>query len=498
MTVGRVDQKSLLQFKLEASMAQKKDDNHAYQEGLFRYKIISDLLASPPEAGELATQLRKIASQKHLQPWSQEERTVTVRTLERWYAASRKAEKPPEALQPKLRKDRGSVRKLCTEHFDALALLKKTYSSWSVQLIYDNFCAIQFVTQPPSYSTVLRYLKSIGYSPTSSKIRRHKLREIRSFEVEFVGQMWHMDFHKGSRMVVTEDGKFVQPICAAFIDDKSRLVCHAQWFLNETTEVLVHSLMQAILKRGLPRTFYTDNGAAMKGEELKAGLEVLGIKHETTLPYSPYQNGKQESFWQPLEGRLMKMIPKEKRITLDVLNRVTQAWIEQDYHDRVHSETKEKPIDRFFNSPSVIRPGVSFDDLRRSFRMRTTRTIRKTDGTITLDGVRFEVPQSVRHLQELTLRYARWDLGEAEILCPTTFKSMFTILPLNRLANSTGARKETGIILEDVSKDTKKEEILLDLSTHLLPPLLARCLQKHAEQFPMAGYLPLENRNENT
>ena len=75
MTVGRVDQKSLLQFKLEASMAQKKDGNHAYQEGLFRYKIISDLLASPPEAGELATQLRKIASQKHLQPWSQEERT---------------------------------------------------------------------------------------------------------------------------------------------------------------------------------------------------------------------------------------------------------------------------------------------------------------------------------------------------------------------------------------------------------------------------------------
>lgn len=479
-------------------MDRKKDGNLAYQQGLFRYKIISDLLARPPKPGELAAQLRKIASQKHLQPWNQVERTVTVRTLERWYAASRKAEKPPESLQPKLRADRGSVRKLFPEHFDSLALLRRSYPSWSVQLIYDNLCEIQFIIPPPSYSTVLRYLKSIGYYPSSSRIRRHKLREIRSFEVEFVGQMWHMDFHKCSRMVVTADGKFSQPICAAFIDDKSRLVCHVQWFLNETTEVLVHSFMQAILKRGLPRTFYTDNGAAMKGEELKAGLEVLGIKHETTLPYSPYQNGKQESFWQPLEARLMKMIPKEKRLTLDILNRVTQAWVEQDYHDRVHSETKEKPIDRFFNSPSVIRPGLSFEELRRSFRMRTTRNVRKTDGTITLEGVRFEIPQSVRHMEKLTLRYARWDLGEAEILCPSTHKCLFTILPLNRLSNSKGARKETGIILEKEDKETEKEESTLDLSTDRLPPLLARCLQKHAQQFPMAGYLSLEKRNENT
>jgi len=479
-------------------MGRKKDDNHAYQQGLFRYKIISDLLARPPRPGELAEQLRKIASQKHLQPWNQVERTVTIRTLERWYAASRKAEKPPESLQPKLRADRGSVRKLFAEHFESLAHLRRSYPTWSVQLIYDNLCEVKFVVPPPSYSTVLRYLKSIGYCPSSSRVKRHKLREIRSFEVEFVGQMWHMDFHKGSRMVVTEDGKFSQPICAAFIDDKSRLICHAQWFLNETTEVLVHSLTQAILKRGLPRTFYTDNGAAMKGEELKAGLDVLGIKHETTLPYSPYQNGKQESFWQPLEARLMKMIPKEKRITLDILNRITQAWVEQDYHDRVHSETKEKPIDRFFNSPSVIRPGISFEDLRRSFRMRTTRNVRKTDGTITLEGVRFEIPQCVRHMDQLTLRYARWDLGEAEILCPTTFKSLFTILPLNQLSNSNGARKEVGIILEKDNNETEKESTFLDLSTDSLPPLLARCLQKHAEQFPMSGYLSLEKRNENT
>ena len=39
-----------------------------------------------------------------------------------------------------------------------------------------------------------------------------------------------------------------------------------------------------------------------------AGLTRLGILHQTTLPYSPYQNAKQEAFWGPVEGRLMAML----------------------------------------------------------------------------------------------------------------------------------------------------------------------------------------------
>ena len=49
----------------------------------------------------------------------------------------------------------------------------------------------------------------------------------------------------------------------------------------------------------------TDNGAAMLAEETTAGLSKLGVLHQTTLPYSPYQNAKQESFWGRVEGRLM-------------------------------------------------------------------------------------------------------------------------------------------------------------------------------------------------
>ena len=37
------------------------------------------------------------------------------------------------------------------------------------------------------------------------------------------------------------------------IDDHSRLLCHLQWYLDETAESLTHGLCQAFMKRGLPR-----------------------------------------------------------------------------------------------------------------------------------------------------------------------------------------------------------------------------------------------------
>ena len=74
-----------------------------------------------------------------------------------------------------------------------------------------------------------------------------------------------------------------------FIDDRSRLVCHLQWYLDETAQTLVHGLSQAFMKRNLPRAVMTDNGAAMVSEEFVCGLARLGVVHQPTLPYSPYQ-----------------------------------------------------------------------------------------------------------------------------------------------------------------------------------------------------------------
>ena len=62
------------------------------------------------------------------------------------------------------------------------------------------------------------------------------------------------------------------------------------------------------MRRALPRSLLTDNGAAMMAEEFQNGLHILGILHQKTLPFSPWQNGKQERVWGHLEGRLIAML----------------------------------------------------------------------------------------------------------------------------------------------------------------------------------------------
>jgi transposase InsO family protein len=125
--------------------------------------------------------------------------------------------------------------------------------------------------------------------------------------------------------------------------DRSRLACHLQWYLHEAVENVAHGLMQAFQKRGLPRAAMSDNGPAMTAAEITQGLGRLGILHPTTLPYSPYQNAKQEAFWGPVEGRLMAMLDEVPDLTLAQLNEATQAWVEYEYNRKRHSEIGETP-----------------------------------------------------------------------------------------------------------------------------------------------------------
>jgi len=467
----------------------------AYRIGLSRYRIIAELIERPPAPRELATRLRAIAAKQHIFIGHEEPVRVCMRTLERWYASARNAPRPAEALQPKLRSDRGEDRAMKKTHKDWIGTFRVAHPSWSVQLLFDNLVATGDESVP-SYSTVLRFMRASGLLVAGPASHRRSRREVRSFEVGYVGELWHMDFHKGSRMILTEKGEYVTPLCVAFIDDKSRLACHAQWYVNETTEVLVHAFIQAVMKRGLPRTFYTDCGAAMRGAEFTTGLETLSVRQERTLPYSPHQNGKQEAFWQPLEGRLMKMVPKHTSLTLELLNKYTQAWVELDYNAKEHRETKQAPHERFLSLTSVHRPPPGIEEMRSAFALRVTRSQRQTDGTITLDGVRFEVPQSYRHIEELKLSYARWDLSRAEILCPVTNKVLTRIHPVPLERNASGIRRGTPD--PALACALEKESVELGEAGCNLPPLLARCLEDHARLYPHAGYMPLPPRLEVT
>jgi putative transposase len=449
-----------------------------------RFAIIGPLLAAPPPKGELQAMLRALSARTWQHPVSGQPIRFGVSTLERWYLTARRAKLDPvSALRTRIRTDAGRSRMLTPKLLEALHVQYHHHPGWSVQLHYDNLRALLGEAEVPSYVTLRRYMASQGLYKQRrvEAIKQFAPREVRSFEVEHVNSCWHLDFHTGSRNVLTAKGGWVKPSALCILDDRSRLICHVQWFLDETVRSLVHGFCQALMRRALPRSLLTDNGAAMMAEEFKNGLHTLGILHKTTLPFSPWQNGKQERVWGHLEGRLLAMLERVSELTLDLLNNATHAWVEREYHQTRHAELGCTPLECYRAGPDVGREAPTSEILRQAFRMEVTRTQRRSDGTVSLEGRRFEIPSQFAHRKRPQLRYARWDLANVDLVDARSGTILCPLYPLDKTANASGQRRP------------RRTMVTTALPPHdEVAPLLSKLMAEFAATGLPPPYLPEE------
>jgi transposase InsO family protein len=465
----------------------------------FRFSVIGELLSRPPEKGLLRKAIGTLARRTYQHPVDPQRRIrIGASTIERWYYRARDAPDPVAALGRKIRADAGIRWSMSQVLLDALKAQFKEHPRWNVQLHYDNLLAVceekPHLKPVPSYKTVLRCMRDNGWErsrqpadPTSGQmaaVRRIERREVRSFEVAHVHGLWHLDFHQAKVGILDAAGRWHRPMALAIMDDRSRLCCHLQFYLAETAECLVHGLIQAFMKRGLPRALLTDNGAPMLAEETRRGLDRLGICHETTLPYSPYQNGKQEAFWAQLESRLMELLRSVADLTLAFVNRAAQAWVEQDYHRKVHSEIKTSPLERMLKGPDVSRPTPKTDVLNLAFTRRVRRTPRRSDGTVTVDGVRYELPQRFVHLRSVILRAAGWDKRQMTLVDADTDAPLARLLPQDKVKNASGSRRA-------IQPDADSP-LTVDNAADPVPALLKKWLADYAATGLPPAYLPKE------
>ena len=460
-----------------------------------RLMVIGPLLAAPPEPGELKTRLRELAEKTWLHPTTGKPTIFGLSTIERWlYAARSNDNDPVSALERKTHALAGQHPSIVDCVRAALRTQHRDHPRWSYQLHYDNLRALAEKHPElgllPSYASVRRWMKKTGLlrvkrkkSRKGEQVPEFAAREQRSFEVKHAHALWHLDFHKGSRKVVLPDGRWHGVQLLGILDDCTRLCCHLQWYLTEDTQALVHGLSQALLKRGLPRMLMTDNGAAMLADETEQGLSRLGIVHALTLPYTPEQNAKQECFWVQIEGRLMPMLDGVEELTLKSLNDATVAWVEGEYNHRLHRELGCSPVHRMVNTKNVARPAPESEVIRQAFRRTITRSQRKSDGTVSVEGRRFEVPSRFRTLETVTLRYAAWDLTSVELVDPHTHVRLCTLLPLDKQRNAESGRRALESIEVEASGQSRRAVGVAPL------------LQKHIEQQQALGtpppYLPL-------
>jgi putative transposase len=442
-----------------------QDDSSPHERwAALRHAIIGPLLAAPPKRGELAPELRRLSQKSWRHPVTGEAVSFGVSTLERWLSKARNSDSPMRALRRQVRRDAGTRPSMTPALCSALRALYREHSGWSAELLRDNLVVVaeeQKLDTVPSASTVRRWLREHGLRRQPRRRRRDteaaeqarqrfEQREVRSYEMQYVGALWHVDFHDGSRNVLTRSGRWLTPQLVALLDDRSRLCAHAQWYLDETAQTLVHGSCQGFEKRDLPRAMMYDRGAAMRAEEFVAGLADLSITPMPTLAYSPEQNAKCEVWWAAVEGRLLPMLEGVKELTLDLLNDATAPWVEGDYNRAYHSEIGATPLQRFLEGPNVGRRCPSSAELKRAFRCDAWRTQRHSDQTISVLGRRFEVPNRLRHLRRLRIRYARWDLSTVDAVDPRDRTLVLsTLYPLDKARNAEGLRRRLTPLDED-------------------------------------------------
>jgi len=466
------------------------DPNDAWAR--LRFSVIGHLLAAPPERGALDAAFDELSRRDWRHPVTREPVRFSKKAIERWYYTALGAGVDPVArLRKKRRRDAGRQPSIPETVAELIRRIRRDHPDWTMQLVADELRAtIEADGQPirvPSYPSVRRFMKREGLDHRLKKRRRHsrdepkhRAREARRYEVDRLHALWHLDFHHGSRRVLTGEGRWLKAILLCVLDDHSRLVCHAQWFLGEETEDLVHGFVQACQKRGLPRALLSDNGSAMTSEEFRSGLSRLGIVHETTLPYHPAQNGKQERFFGTLEGRLMALLSHQSDLTLADLNLATQAWIEQEYHVTVQRELGVTPRDRALAAKDASRECPGSDVLRRAFMRDVKRRPRRQTATITLHGVRFEVPVAYRHFEWLHVRYARWDLSVAWLVDPNG-EPVVRIRPEDPVQNAEGRRRAIDEAPADLDEVSGGDE---------MPALLRKYLADFAADGRPPAYVP--------
>lgn len=375
------------------------DDKTRDEIALFRYGLIADLLHRAEREKGLYPLLREKAERVYSIPGSRRTR-VAAETIRDWLTEYRRG--GFDALRPQPRRDQGRARAIPQAIADLLCQLKEENPALSVQGVIERARAVEVAAELPlAPATVHRLLSRHGLmekqrqEPTSKDRRR--------FAFERAGELWMSDVMHGPA-VSTEGGRRRKTYLIGLLDDATRVVPFAAFALAETVAAFLPTLKQAILRRGIPKRLYVDNGSAFRSHHLALVCAKLGVTLIHARPYQPAGKGKQERWFRTVRMQLLPSLTTADLASLETLNRRLWGWVEGEYHRSPHHGLGGMaPLDRWAMAAQEVRLVGPDCDLDELFLFEQKRVVQK-DRTVSLHGVVYEVDASLVS-ETVTLRY---------------------------------------------------------------------------------------------
>jgi hypothetical protein len=120
---------------------------------------------------------------------------------------------------------------------------------------------------------------------------------------------------------------------------------------------------------------------------------------------------------------------------------------------------------------------------------------RRSDGTLVIATHRFEIPNRYRHLREMHVRYAQWDLSQVHLLDERSAKILCRLYPQDKQSNAQGVRRPLDPLAGAQPDTTGRPEA--PRTSRAMAPLLVKLMaQQSATGLPPA-YLPMDKPSSN-
>ncbi len=359
---------------------------------------------------------------------------LSIRTIRRWLADYQR--NGLKGLIRATRSDSGNPSEDLSKVksiIEALALKRPKLSSASIFREVRKYATANEL-KPISYSTVLAVIKNIPkplmlLAQEGTKAYKGKYDLILRRESSAANEIWQADHTLLDIVLLGPNEEPSKPWLTVILDDFSRAV--AGYFITFDAPSAMNTaltLHQAIWRKsegswhicGIPTHFYTDHGSDFTSQHMEQVAADIKMQLIFSTIGEPRGRGKMERFFGTVNQLFLSTLPGyspagseniKPALTLNDFEHLFKRWLLLEYMNEPHSETGERPQQRWEKSGFLPRLPESLEQLDLLLLTVCKPRVVHPDG-IHFNNLRYVEPTLAPYVREsVIIRYDPRDLA---------------------------------------------------------------------------------------
>ena len=397
------------------------------EEALARHQAIAARLGPH---GRRGPSMRELSAEPI--PWTGDTyRRRSVATLYRYQKAAR--ERRLAGLYRQERADKGRRTAIPPELFALCCALREKFPGMGSAQIKETLVAEGISgAEAIAASTLRRWLREQHLPRRSGKKAGRAQQAFVRFECQAAGELWLADATPGVFLPNPErPGKFRGTQLLILEDGFSRRVVGGGFYWNQQLPALDDSFYRATLHWGIPTQIHIDRGNIFVSRHFRRVTAELGVGliHARTA----WAKGKIERQIKTVQeatfAQLRDLVERGEVTDLQGLNEALWLWLDQVYHQRVHSETGATPAARLPQPVNPVRDVLAHE---QTFLWQATRQVHRAGCTIELFGNTYELGDPTLAGARVQVRFNPYRLQTVAIWHEGRFRQTVTAGRLRR------------------------------------------------------------------